>query len=383
MKTELAEEASTGGAECPKNPVAGSAEFQKEKVLVIDNGSYRIKYGVPEIHEEPVSFRTISATTPEGNINIVGDAVMEREFQVKEPIVDGVIQDFDRVEQMWTNCLMNANGLYACRDEVSLFMTEGINNPKENREKTCEIVFESLKASQLYLTATAPLCLYASGRSKTMTGLVIECGYNSCRAVPIVNGTIVERGLKQLGIGGKNLVSNAATIMNIDELDARLIIESGLCKVSRDFASSVGFFGELYSGKAVYTLPNGDEISLTNERVRIPEPLFGNRGLHILCDEATTSSSADFEKMLKDNIILCGGSSCFEGLQERLEKEMKTRAEGGMECNIIQPDTADILPYIGACMIASNTGFASKWVTRKEYEEQGTSAIRRIGAKRQ
>ena len=71
--------------------------------------------------------------------------------------------------------LIAATPLY--QDVSGLLLTEPAHNPKECRERSIEVAFESLDAPQFYLAVQAVLSTYSAGRS---TGLVVDSGDGIC-----------------------------------------------------------------------------------------------------------------------------------------------------------------------------------------------------------
>ncbi len=54
-----------------------------------------------------------------------------------------------------------------------VLLTEPALNPKENRERMCQIFFEKFQVPALYVSVAPVLSVYSSGRT---TGIVIEAG---------------------------------------------------------------------------------------------------------------------------------------------------------------------------------------------------------------
>jgi actin-related protein len=63
-----------------------------------------------------------------------------------------------------------------------VMLTEPPFNPKKNREKMQEIMFEKYDVPALYIAIQAVLALYASGRT---TGVVLDSGDGVTHTVPI------------------------------------------------------------------------------------------------------------------------------------------------------------------------------------------------------
>ena len=83
------------------------------------------------------------------------------------------------------------------------------------------------------------------------------------------------------------------------------------------------------------------------------------------------------EKYLYENIVLSGGTSKFKGLKERFEKEIKALVPESIKKQIkitLNPD-GQYATWIGGSIMSSLSTFKSKWITRKEYEEQGSKII--------
>lgn len=72
-------------------------------------------------------------------------------------------------------------------------------NPKNNREKMTEIMFETFNVPSLYIACQAVLSLYSTGRT---TGLVLDSGEGVTSTVPIYEGYALPHAIERNNFAG-------------------------------------------------------------------------------------------------------------------------------------------------------------------------------------
>merc|ERR1712151_962055 len=93
-----------------------------------------------------------------------------------------------------------------------------------------------------------------------------------------------------------------------------------------------------------YELPDGNVITVGNERFRTPEVLFqpsfiGKEasGIHDCTFQTIMKCDVDIRKDLYSNIVLSGGTTMFQGIGERMTKELTALAPSTMKIKVVPP----------------------------------------------
>ena len=104
------------------------------------------------------------------------------------------------MEKMWNHVLFNE--LRVAPAEVPVLMTEATMNPKINREKMTQVMFETFNVPCLYTNIQAVFAIYDFGRT---TGVVVDSGYDVSHTIPIYEGVAIPDYTQKMSLAGKDL----------------------------------------------------------------------------------------------------------------------------------------------------------------------------------
>merc|ERR1712079_36293 len=94
--------------------------------------------------------------------------------------------------------------------EVAIMMTEKPLNPKEDRERMTQIVFETFCAPKFYVAIDSVLSLYTSGRT---TGLVLSSGYEVTHSLPVNEGYALPHAVSKVECGGRHVTDSLQSLL--------------------------------------------------------------------------------------------------------------------------------------------------------------------------
>ncbi|KAJ3429079.1 actin-7-related [Anaeramoeba flamelloides] len=188
--------------------------------IILDTGSHTTVVGTSDENTDKKEFPTIVGR-PRGMGVMVGmgqkDCYVGTETQSKrypltmrQPYYNGKVQNWDDIEKVWHHAFYNE--LRRAPEEHPLALTEKTFTPKEDREKTTQIMFETFNVPYLYIGNSAAMSLYDT--DQRTTGLVLEMGEDLNYVVPIYQMSCMQDYAKISGVGGSFLNAHLIQILS-------------------------------------------------------------------------------------------------------------------------------------------------------------------------
>ncbi|MES1918939.1 actin [Bonamia ostreae] len=317
----------------------------------------------------------------------LGDEAQEKRgmLSLKYPIEHGIVGNWDDMEKLWKYTFEDQ--LRILPDEQPVLLTEAPMNPKRNREKMTQIMFETFEVPAMYVAIQAVLSLYSSGRT---TGIVVDSGDGVTHTVPVYEGFSIPHAVKRINLAGRDVTTYMMKVLTESghefttsaEKEIVRDIKEKLCYVSQNYEEELAKKGSDLEKE--YELPDGQIIMIRQERFKAPECLFqpsllGKEysGIHKLTYESIMECDIDVRRDFFENVVLSGGTTMYNGLCERLSKDLAALAPPSVNVKVFAPPERKYSVWIGGSILSSLSTFSTNWITYDEFLESGPSIVHR------
>ncbi|XP_016988807.1 actin-like protein 53D [Drosophila rhopaloa] len=364
----------------------------RQPAVVIDNGSGVCKAGFSTEDTPQVVFPSIVGRPRHLNVlvdsliedSVIGEAAVRKRgmLTLRYPIEHGVVRNWEDMEKIWKHTyeLLRADPM-----DFPALLTEAPLNPKKNREKMTEIMFEGFQVPALYVAIQAVLSLYATGRT---VGVVVDSGDGVTHTVPIYEGYALPHACVRVDLAGRDLTDYLCKLLlergvkmsTSAEREIVRDIKEKLCYVSMNYDQEV----DLAESEGGYELPDGQKITLGTERFRCPEALFqpsllGQEvmGIHESTYHSIINCDLDLRKDMFANIVLSGGTTMFRNIEHRFLRDLTKMAPPSIRIKINASPDRRFSVWCGGSVLSSLTSFQNMWIDSTEYDEVGPTIVHR------
>jgi actin-related protein len=252
-----------------------------------------------------------------------------------------------------------------------------------------QIFFEEFSVPAFYVSISAVLSLYSSGRT---TGIVLDSGDGVTSIVPVYEGYPLKHAITRMNFAGRDLTHSMQNLLNecgvclnsSTQMEIVKEIKEKKCYVALDYEDELKVFDEGDSKDAEFELPDGNIINLGSLQIECPEALFkpyildkNFSGVHTTAYNCVQKCDVDLRRELFNNITLSGGTTMFPGIKDRLAKEISTLAPSSVKVKVVAPNERKYSVLIGGSVLSTLATFQTMWIQRSEYDEAGNSIVHR------
>jgi len=381
---------------------------------VCDNGTGFVKCGYAGSHFPAHIFPSlvgrpiIRAANRIDDIEVkdlmVGDEAskLRSMLEVNYPMENGMVRNWEDMCHVW-DYTFGPEKLDIDPTQCKVLLTEPPMNPKRNREKMIEVMFEKYGFDSVAIAIQAVLTLYAQG---LLTGVVVDSGDGVTHICPVYEGFALPHLTRRLDIAGRDVTRYLIKLLflrgyafnHTADFETVRLMKEKLCYVGYDIATEKKLAEETTFLVEPYTLPDGRVIKVGGERFEASEALFQphlinveGQGVAELVFNAIQSADMDIRPDLYRHIVLSGGSTMYPGLPSRLEREIKQlyleRVLKGdvdrlskFKIRIEDPPRRKDMVFIGGAVLADVMKDRDDyWISKAEYQEQGLSVLNKMG----
>ena len=329
-------------------------------------------------------------------------------------------EDMDEMAKIWKHIFDNELRIEVDSEDADdecrgVLMTEPPLVDEARREKMFQIMFEDFRVRRLYVSYSAVLAVHGAGRA---TGLAVDCGHAMCHAVPVFEGYSMPHAIQRIDVAGHDLTNYLASMVSsippgykcsdYEGGGAAAQMKEALCYVSTNFDAEVANFD---GSEKQFEMPDGAAVTVHNQIIRCAELMFkpelaeqflaareGERqwrrgrsrldtdgdgiiskeelaevmgsdgqwlGLHEIVNQCVNDCDQDLRPELLQNVILCGGTTMFPNMPERLQAEMSQLRGLGVNHEVVQvvaPPERTNLAWLGGSILTELSTFKSAWL---------------------
>jgi len=389
----------------------GTSRMDRKNVIVCDNGTGFVKVGYAganfpaHIFPSMVGRPLLRAEEKIDNVELkdimVGDkaAALRSHLDIKYPLDNGIIRNWEDMMHLYDYTFDEK--LKCNPGDCRIMLTEAPLNPKKNREKMVEVMFEKYGFKSAYISIQAVLVLYAQG---LLTGVVVDSGDGVSHVIPVYEGFALPHLTKRLDVAGRDVTKYLIKLLQLRgyyfnrtaDFETVRQIKEKFCYVGLDVNQERKLALETTVLVEPYELPDGRVVRIGAERFEAPEVLFqpglidiDSPGLSDQLFQCIQKADIDIRTELYNHIVLSGGTSMYPGLPSRLEKDIRDMyldqvLKGNpatmhkFKVRIEDPPRRKHMVFLGGAVLADVMKDKDAfWMNKTDYNEVGLGVLQK------
>lgn len=317
-------------------------------------------------------------------------------LETSYPVENGIVKDWEGMGHLWDYTFYERMGLTTDTiKDHKIMLTEPPMNPRSNKKRMCETMFDKYNFAATKVSIQAMLVLYAQG---LLTGVVVDSGDGVSHIVPVWEGMCPPNLIKRLNVAGRHITRYFIKLLQVRgyafnrsaDFETVRQIKEKLCYVGYDMAVEKRLALDTTTLLAKYELPDGRIIKMDRERYEAPEVMFSphlideqSDGVSDMLFNMIQEADIDLRPAFYKHIVLSGGSTMFPGLPSRLEKDMKDlylekilkgdeKALARFKLRIEDPPRRKHMVFLGGSVLADIMKDREEfWITKAEWQDCG------------
>ena len=302
-------------------------------------------------------------------------------IKLRFPVKHGVFENEQDILSVF-NHLFSKLGLNSQEiKEHPVLITEPLLNPFTNREKIAYSLMDNLGVPALFFASQPILSLFSTSNT---SGTVLESGEGVTQSCVIYEGYSIPSSYERYNYGGGDVTEYLKNLLKkrgyhfYNSTEYRLVrdIKENSCFCYPNNANNDIEETKRSANKNPnnYYLPDGSCILIGDEKLLAPEILFnpeyiGKEYLSFPDMIINSINKVDIQIRLKsyENILLSGGNTYFNALNEQLHSELKNKVIKNMKININKSEKPKYSCWIGGNIISTLEIFKKMWVTKNDW----------------
>jgi centractin len=359
--------------------------------LTIDNGALNIKIGftssqVPNLITQNKFIKMPTSSLFDSSADFLyGDEAdfLNGSYQVRYPVEEGRIKDWSSMTKIWTDlftklAISTVKDNYLEHNEFKLYFVASTNYTMECYKKILDFVFDTYMVSKIGFGIDSINALYSTGNT---TGFIIDSGESMTRMMSVIEGHIDEKSIWQSSYAGREL-NKLISSKIYNNYNEPVVLQKAIDHLkSNYFYHSLSTDNKETDGKIKAELPDGNFVSLGNERSTFPDKFFENHPSNYqnICEAYFSSMShldRETQQLLSANTFITGGNTMIKNFDNKFLEECH-KVHKRAKINIIEnPDKLNA-SFKGSSMLFEESIFDSQLISKEEYKEFGVEILRR------